>query len=385
MIKIELDKDIRTKLEKTHWKWFLCRLRKKCKWNLDKTYYQYLFENLILLDSVECGYSENDKTKLWNQRLRYLVVGYQDNSFSSASGEIVNFSFFEKLNGPRQYSVRQKKNESRIDYLKRLGALNRKKRIFDHFSEIFGYEDFSSASQNDSEWYSQNQEWYGVFLRRNKNKDWNNKILCEKLHIDVCPYCNRQYIYTYKKGNSNKNTAEIDHFRPKQKYPYLSCSLYNFIPACHTCNFVKHQKDENIVYPYMECFSDDGKFEIKRDDSQEMKIPIDVRNSTVKVTIVEKEDSLIKEKIKNSKKMFCLEEIYSKHQLDVGDLLLRYNRYGKMKMKEIAKVMKLPEAIVRKMVLGLPLQVDERKEYVLRKFKDDIIDQLEQKSKEISQ
>ena len=56
-----------------------------------------------------------------------------------------------------------------------------------------------------------------------------------------------------------------------------------------------------------------------------------------------------------------------------------------MKMKEIAKVMKLPEAIVRKMVLGLPLQVDERKEYVLRKFKDDIIDQLEQKSKEISQ
>ena len=54
-------------------------------------------------------------------------------------------------------------------------------------------------------------------------------------------------------------------------------------------------------------------------------------------------------------------------------------------MKEIAKVMKLPEATVRKMVLGLPLQVGERKEYVLRKFKADIIDQLDQKSKEVNQ
>lgn len=376
MIKIELDKNLRAEIEKTHWMWFLYRLSQKCTWNgyKGKNYLQFIFDHVELLTSQEKqALNKNQQMLEKYKRLRLLVIGNQEKPPKTLSGEEIDFSFFIKLNGLKiNPKVRRNPKDTEEQYKQK------KEQQDNHLKEVFGYEDFRDSSDDKPQWYKR-------FKKRNGDKDWNSKVLCEKLKIDVCPYCNRQYTYTYEKGDSKKSIAEIDHFKPESLYPYLSCSLYNFIPACHLCNFIKLNQIDDIVYPYTECFGDDAKFRIERDDSQEMKIPIDVENAKVKVSIAVNEDSLIKEKIKNSKKIFCLDGIYSKHQLDIGDLLLRYNEYGKMKMKEIARVMNLPEATVRKMVLGLPLQVGERKEYVLRKFKNDIIDQLDQKSKEIRQ
>ncbi|WP_123890426.1 hypothetical protein [Flavobacterium frigidimaris] len=55
------------------------------------------------------------------------------------------------------------------------------------------------------------------------------------LGVDVCPYCNRQYVNTFICPDG-KTRATLDHFYSKSEYPYLALSFYNLIPSCYSCN-----------------------------------------------------------------------------------------------------------------------------------------------------
>ncbi len=48
--------------------------------------------------------------------------------------------------------------------------------------------------------------------------------LVDKLNIQTCPYCNRQFIYTFK-GRALER-PELDHFYSKTKYPLFCLSFY---------------------------------------------------------------------------------------------------------------------------------------------------------------
>lgn len=97
-----------------------------------------------------------------------------------------------------------------------------------------------------------------------KNGFHENKIsyslpkdeLIESVGIDVCPYCNRVYIYTTKSAQGNKVTqAELDHFFSKERFPYLAIAKYNLVPSCSCCNrnggkFTTDAYDDHLVNPY---------------------------------------------------------------------------------------------------------------------------------------
>ena len=51
------------------------------------------------------------------------------------------------------------------------------------------------------------------------------KFFLDKLNRDTCTYCNRNY--TLNLINSRAR-AELDHWFPKEKYPILSLSFFNF-------------------------------------------------------------------------------------------------------------------------------------------------------------
>lgn len=53
----------------------------------------------------------------------------------------------------------------------------------------------------------------------------------------------------------NWRLFDLDHFFPKEKYPYLAISFYNLIPICKWCNYIKNNDDvldekEDIYHPY---------------------------------------------------------------------------------------------------------------------------------------
>lgn len=81
--------------------------------------------------------------------------------------------------------------------------------------------------------------------------------LTKALEIKACPYCNAEDLVAKKlisEGIHIKN-SELDHFYPRNLFPYLSISLYNLIPSGSICNGgnCKHDKDtyqKGLVNPF---------------------------------------------------------------------------------------------------------------------------------------
>lgn len=80
--------------------------------------------------------------------------------------------------------------------------------------------------------------------------EYNASSLIEKLNVNLCPYCNRNYINNLRHSSGMlKRTSHVDHFHNKKDYPFLAMSFYNLIPSCYSCNHVK--SDDDITYtPY---------------------------------------------------------------------------------------------------------------------------------------
>lgn len=62
-----------------------------------------------------------------------------------------------------------------------------------------------------------------------------------KLDIRSCVYCNAQYAVSTKKGSTGCSskfhvTFDLDHWKPKDKYPYLGVAFFNLYPSCPACN-----------------------------------------------------------------------------------------------------------------------------------------------------
>lgn len=73
----------------------------------------------------------------------------------------------------------------------------------------------------------------------------NSHKFFKLLNIRTCPYCNRQYTFTFDK-HCGKAAPEYDHFYNKKDYPILAVSFYNLVPSCHTCNHLKGTKKISV-------------------------------------------------------------------------------------------------------------------------------------------
>lgn len=150
----------------------------------------------------------------------------------------------------------------------------------------------------------------------------NNSDYINDLDIKACPYCNRNYIFNFKKAKSLEATAQLDHFFDKKTYPYLSVSLYNLIPSCSTCNLRKSSKEENIFYPYKDDFNTSVKFDfdLRVNDSDDiLNKSTDFYSSDkikIKYNIIKNE-----EKVKQHIEVFNIENLYNEHTDIVSELL----------------------------------------------------------------
>lgn len=159
--------------------------------------------------------------------------------------------------------------------------------------------------------------------------------LIDSLGLQVCPYCNRQYITSWRDSKKRRTTADIDHFYPKETYPLLSLSLYNFVPSCHICNSrMKLNRTDKIIYPYEEHFGDDAIFKVELDNNTKEMDYIEalhslmgLPNSKINIKIEVNPKSIIADKIKNSIAVFHLEKIYESHKNYVRELLIKKRIY----------------------------------------------------------
>ena len=211
---------------------------------------------------------------------------------------------------------------------------------------------------------------YEVF--RNK---WATKLIND-LKIDVCPYCNREYIFKFEdtKKDEARTVATFDHFYDKATYPFLAISFYNLIPCCHICNSkFKHNKDFFKI-PHLHPYQDDF--------NSLVKFKLDIQNSkffysknAFNITL-----SSDDEKVENTITTFRLNDLYKKHKDIVLELIQKREIYPDSYIDELlynySGIFKNREDLLRLLTCGYVEDKDLGKRPLSKLIKD-ISEELE--------
>lgn len=86
--------------------------------------------------------------------------------------------------------------------------------------------------------------------------------------VDVCPYCNRNFIenYVIREDGGQKNAyfkGDLDHHYSKKEIPALALSFFNLVPSCKVCNHEKSDSIERTFYPFYDNEDNDYHFSIE--------------------------------------------------------------------------------------------------------------------------
>lgn len=233
------------------------------------------------------------------------------------------------------------------------------------------HEKFVTAVENDSELFKrQNEKFkkqyqcyhdaYSLLISYHMPNDIKpfNYLLVESLGVNVCPYCNRNYINGRGDMNSKRAGAQLDHFISRSKYKIFSLSINNFVPSCPQCNHIK-SKEDFYYSPYLKSNQHLPSFEI---------------SAGKKGFIIKSQDI----KYSNQKDILKLDELYAIHHIEFQELELRSRIYNDDKIAEIEKVLgvTLPELTVRDFIFGTIHQSEQDKKYSLSKFRREIVEEL---------
>lgn len=155
------------------------------------------------------------------------------------------------------------------------------------------------------------------------NEDERHQILYN-YGIEVCPYCNRNYISKYMKNGKLKTTADLDHFYPKSEFKLFALSLYNFVPSCQICNSrFKLAKGVEIINPYTQ-----------KIDYNKLKFEYNLKpESTIGVFFNEENSFDININCTDTNyiqhiNLFELEKLYNTHKTIVGEVLYKKEAYN---------------------------------------------------------
>lgn len=205
--------------------------------------------------------------------------------------------------------------------------------------------------------------------------DQRHKILTQ-IGIEVCPYCNRQYITHFQDGVKVRTTADLDHFYPNSVYKLFSLSLYNFVPSCQICNSrFKLAKGAEILYPYDHEYSDDAYFAVKLNGTSTVDT-LTGNNAFFDLSIVRNGSGSQAAQIDNSIELFNLEQIYQSHKDYVRELLYKqhaYSRTYKQQLEALFADMGLDQFDIHLFLYGNSLRSDEFGKRPLSKLAYDIV------------
>ena len=197
---------------------------------------------------------------------------------------------------------------------------------------------------------------------------WNAYTFVFMSNIRVCPYCNRQYI-TPVYSEDGMLRADIDHFYPKSKYPYLSMSIYNLVPCCKFCNSSlkgQNEIDFSDLNPYNQSYNDYFEFSANPID-----FTINVNKTTLGINNVEPTDKYLN--------MFKIKELYSYHSNQAEEIFIKKNMYPEKYINDLyssfSDLFASPTQL-KELIVGYFEDEDKISDEVCIKFRRDIAKQV---------
>lgn len=267
------------------------------------------------------------------------------------------------------------------------------RRCISNLLKILGYSDFSGGQR----------------VKMKNKKGWNRHSFMAELGIQVCPYCNRQYITSYFIGDNkdkkdsekqsaeaenekaeNKNemartTTDTDHYYPKSFFPLLSMNIHNMVPSCQICNSRMklnkvRSKEERHLYPYKDK-SGILKFEINFDKLEDL---YNFSRSDIEISLKYPKRGAYHKRAEQSVELFKLEQIYQAHTDIVYCLkenMKNYSEknYEKIFCKNYGEIFGSYDEFLR---ILYPFLSEDEKDVPLTKMKKDIYKFIRAKEKE---
>jgi hypothetical protein len=272
----------------------------------------------------------------------------------------------------------------RVDYLKKFSIENKISNYIVNNSVYDNVTSFQTFIGNlkvlGKDWKERIKEIFDYDEFTQDYSGWGAYKLVSKLNIEVCPYCNRQFINTFEKKDKRVR-ATLDHFYAKSLYPYLALSMYNLIPSCYYCNSsLKGDEDfytNEAIYPYKEQFSDNASFITESDDylyllglSTDFDLKIEIKDGI---------NQVLKNKIERSIEVFALNDMYRFHKDYVSDLLKSAFINDESRINELYNlyrdIFKSKEEVMQAVFLNY-FKEDDLGKRVLSKLISDICRQL---------
>ena len=228
----------------------------------------------------------------------------------------------------------------------------------------------------------------------------------KKLEIRSCVYCNAQYamttliedvhekIKTGKRGRPKDARIiplmggyyELDHNKPKSKYPFLCTNFYNLQPCCGSCNKRKSAQDLPFSFYY-----EDGDphptplhFALSPQDVIDFHTKGKCRGIKAFLCdedkpgqpVVTKKDGTLAERFNY---IFGIDKIYAEHEDEIEELLWRNRIYTKgiveATIKQFEKL-KIDGFDFDRYILGTYAKKDEVLKRPLTAMKQDVWEQL---------
>ena len=214
--------------------------------------------------------------------------------------------------------------------------------------------------------------------------------LVEATETNVCPYCNRVFVQNITLANGGSMKGQLDHFLPKEKFPYLAISKYNLVPSCPFCNSVtlKGSTDprmEHMVSPYS--LKDAHGLKFTNNIRKKGFLNLTTCAQSVKVSV----NCQGNPDLKNNARVFHLKDIYNSHTDYVAEMYYRYNMTKSPFYKAFAYQMlnqnagrgfwriKLSQAEWDRIVLGVYTDENDFKKRPMSKFCMDMMDDFKRK------
>lgn len=153
----------------------------------------------------------------------------------------------------------------------------------------------------------------------------------ERLGIRTCVYYNAQYAVSTEKIKSRRYAHyELDHFKPKSKYPFLCVSFYNLQPSCANCN--KHKNKEDSLFGlYTENAADVEAFSFRLNPFSVIKFEHDFKSEELEI-----EFNATSEKLrKNHEERFLISKLYCQFKNEAAEILWLKKAYSPAFMQQV--------------------------------------------------
>jgi len=150
---------------------------------------------------------------------------------------------------------------------------------------------------------------YSDWFCEKKDNRYNAYDLANKLDINTCVYCNRNYTSTV----AGITRPQFDHYFSKERFPLLALSFYNLIPSCSICNStIKGKKElflDQHLHPYLDNSIKDFRFSYYYNSKSK---------DDLSINIVQHSNNI---KAENTFDFFKIKEVYNAHTDELRDLI----------------------------------------------------------------